>query len=246
MLRHLVGLLAGVALAPVLRIAVAWGATVLPLAAEGTVSFATVSAVIVLAAVGTGCGYLVASRLSPLYAGVAGALLTAIALWPVVAPDSMASALGWLDSDGFVYPAGAGLTPALVVGALMLFSAMVPSRWRARHEAPAPGGRFVAGASRERFRGPADRDTLVEGVPASDDRDVIGGAREAGESATVDDLPDTPPVPLPPPHRGFGDGDGDGDPDKTTTPFRRGEAGSVWTPLDDGPEETRTYGDGRA
>lgn len=242
MLRHLVGLLAGVALAPVLWIAVAWGATGLPLAAEGTVSFATVSAVIVLSAVGIGCGYLVASRLSPLYAGVAGALLTAIALWPVVAPDSMASALGWLDADGFLYPAGAGLTPALVVGSLMLFSAMVPSRWRSRHEAPAPGGRVVAGVSRDQFRRSADGDTLVEGMPASHDRDVIGGVRGTGDGAAIDDLPDTPPVPLPPPHRGFGSGD----PDKTTTPFRRGETGAVWTPLDEDAEEMRTYGDGRA
>ncbi|MFE3458920.1 YIP1 family protein [Nocardiopsis aegyptia] len=242
MLRHLVGLLAGAALAPVLWIAVAWGATQLPLAAEGTVSFATVSAVIVLSAVGIGCGYLVASRLSPLYAGSAGALLTAIALWPVVAPDSMASALGWLDPDGFVYPGGAGPTPALVTGSLMLFSAMVPSRWRAQREDPAPGGRVVAGMSREQYRRSADGDTLVEGVPDPEDRDVIGGAREPGEGRrTIDDLPDTPPVPLPPP-QGFGSGD----PDKTTTPFRRGETGAVWTPLDEDPGETRTYGDGRA
>ncbi|RKS05488.1 hypothetical protein DFP74_1087 [Nocardiopsis sp. Huas11] len=243
MLRHLVGLLAGVALAPVLWIAVAWGATRLPLVAEGTVSFATVSAVIVLSAVGIGCGYLVASRLSPLYAGVSGALLTAIALWPVVSPDTMAPALGWLDADGFVYPAGAGLTPALVVGSLMLFSAMVPSRWRVRHEAAPPGGRVVAGVSRDRFRGAAGGDTLVEDVPAADDRDVIAGGRGPGDRGhTVDDLPDTPPVPLPPPDRGFGSGD----PNKTTTPFRRGESGAVWTPLDEDPEETRSYGDGRA
>ncbi|KOX20919.1 hypothetical protein ADL05_05455 [Nocardiopsis sp. NRRL B-16309] len=241
-MRHLVGLLAGVALAPVLWVAVAWGATQLPLAAAGTVSFATVSAVIVLSTVGVGCGYLVASRLSPLYAGASGALLAAIALWPVVAPDSMATALGWLDTDGFVYPGGAGLAPALVAGSLMLFSAIVPSRWRAQREDPAPGGRAVAGTSRDRFRESSDGDTPVEGVPAAGDRDVIGGVRGPGGAGhAIDDLPDTPPVPLPPP-QGFGGGD----PDKTTTPFRRGETGAVWTPLDEDPGEMRTYGDGRA
>jgi hypothetical protein len=242
-LRHLVGLLAGVALAPVLWIALAWGATQLPLAAEGTVSFATVSSVVVLSAVGIGCGFLVASRLSPLYAAASGALLTAVALWPVVAPDSMASALGWLDAEAFVYPAGAGLTPALVAGSLMLFSALVPARWRSQQDAPAPtGGRVVAGTSRDRFRAAADDDTLVEGVPGSHDRDVIGGARGAGGGDTLtDDLPDTPPVPLPPPHGGFGSGD----PDKTTTPFRRGESGAVWTPLDEDPEGTLPYRDKR-
>ncbi|MFD6951929.1 hypothetical protein A6A08_10625 [Nocardiopsis sp. TSRI0078] len=216
MLHHLVGLLAGVALAPVLWVAAAWSAGLIPRIAEGDVTVATVLSVVVLCLVGTVCAYLVASRVSPLVAGAAGALLTALCLWPSVHPASMEPALSWLNGDSFLYPSGAGLAVALPLGTLLLFSAVMPLRWRAAHGADAsPGGRVVAATSREEYQRGTD--------PYDPPWDGAGG----------DTVPEAVPDPAPPPP-----GSGlDGDPDKTTTPFSRGGSGAVWTPLDDGPGE---------
>lgn len=154
MLHHLVGLLAGVALAPVLWAAAAWSADLLPRIAEGDVSVATVSSVAVLCLVGVVCAYLVASRVSPLVAGASGALLAALSLWPIAHPASMETALSWLNQDSFLYPSGTGLAVALPLGTLLLFSAAMPVRWRAATvDAEAlPGHRIVASANREEYQ----------------------------------------------------------------------------------------------
>ncbi|PDP86892.1 YIP1 family protein [Glycomyces fuscus] len=235
MLHHLVGLLGGVALAPVLWVAAAWSAGLLPRFAEGEVTVATVSSAVVLGLLGVVCAYLVASRLSPLVAGASGALLTALSLWPVAHPVSMDAALSWLNEDSSLYPSGAGLAVALPLGTLLLFSAAMPVRWRAADDAAPPsGGRVVARASREEYRrggGPA-------GFPE-------GGAVGDTVPDAVPDLPD-PARTADDPGGGFGDGFGgdpgggfEDDPDKTTTPFRRGGSGAVWTPLDEGGGERR-------
>lgn len=217
MLHHLAGLLGGVALAPVLWVAAAWSSGLLPRFAEGEVTVATVSSAVVLGLLGAVCAYLVASRLSPLVAGASGALLTALSLWPVAHPGSMEAALSWLNEDSSLYPSGAGLAVALPLGTLLLFSAAMPVRWRAAGDGALPSdGRVVARASREEYRRGAVGDTVPDAVP-----DVPAPARLADD-----------------PDAGFGGGPGgdpggfEDDPDRTTTPFRRGENGAGWTPLD--------------
>ncbi|OOC55416.1 MULTISPECIES: YIP1 family protein [Nocardiopsis] len=224
MLHHLVGLLVGVALAPVLWIAAAWSADLVPRVAEGDVTVATVSSVVVLCLVGAACAYLVASRVSPLVAGAAGALLAALCLWPAVHPASMEAALSWLREDSFLYPSGTGLAVALPLGVLLLLSAVAPLRWRAAHGADTlPGGPGAVGAGGEEY-GPVARGA----GPADPPWDGAGG----------DTLPEAVPDPVPPPVPGSGS---EGDPDKTTTPFSRGGSGATWTPLDDGrKKEART------
>ncbi len=219
MLHHLVGLLGGVALAPVLWVAAAWSSGLLPRFAEGEVTVATVSSAVVLGLLGIVCAYLVASRLSPLVAGASGALLTALSLWPVAHPASMGAALSWLNEDSSLYPSGAGLAVALPLGTLLLFSAAMPVRWRAAGDGtPPPDGRVVARASREEYRRGAVGDTVPDTVP-----DVMDPARPAEG-----------------PGAGFGGGPGgdpggfEDDPDRTTTPFRRDGDGAGWTPLDGG------------
>ncbi|MFF8766352.1 YIP1 family protein [Nocardiopsis dassonvillei] len=223
MLHHLVGLLGGVALAPVLWVAAAWSSGLLPRFAEGEVTVATVSSAVVLGLLGAVCAYLVASRLSPLVAGASGALLTALSLWPVAHPASMGAALSWLNEDSFLYPSGAGLAVALPLGTLLLFSAAMPLRWRAANDGALPSERrVVARASREEYRRGAVGDTVPDAVPGVPDPAWPADEPAAGPGA------------------GFADGPGGGpdgfedDPDKTTTPFRRGEDGSGWTPLDRG------------
>lgn len=224
MLRHLVGLLAGIALAPVLWVAVAWSAGLLPRLAEGEVSAATVLSAVVLCLTGGVCAFLAASRVSPLTAGAAGALLAALCLWPVAHPASMGTALTWLNPESFLYPGGAGLAVGLLLGALLLVSATTPVRWRMANDTGLPlPGRVVASASRDEYRRGAD-DGPGEG-PWGDrgDRGPVG-------DTVPDAVPGPPPAPAP--DDSFG-GDFAGDPDRTTTPFRRGETGATWTPLDD-------------
>lgn len=216
MLRHLAGLLIGAALAPALWGAVSWSAELLPQLAGGTVSFATVSAAVLLAAVGAVGAALVATRVSPMVAATGGLLLAAIALWPAVAPRTMGPALGWLNPESFLYPSGPGLAVALPLAILLFGSALTPTRWRALHDVP--GG---AGAERDRYR-PA---------PVEEPADP-GLHGPAGDT-----VPEHPPASPP---RGSGL---EGDPDKTTTPFRRGENGASWTPLEDESGRTRAYGD---
>lgn len=221
MFRHLAGLLAGVALAPVLWIAAAWSADLLPRLAGGEVGVATVSSAVVLFLLGAVCAYLVISRVSPLVAGAGGVLLLSLCLWPVLHPSSMGSALSWLNEDSSLYPSGAGLAVALPLGTLLAASAVVPLRWRVSHGAGAPlGDRVVATASREEYRRSApDRDPAGT-VPGDTVPEVFPEARP-----TVDD-------------------GSEGDPNKTTIPFRRGGTGAVWTPLeDDAPDETGTLRD---
>lgn len=231
MLRHLVGLLAGVALAPVLWVAVAWPADLVPQIIDGDVSVATVSSVVVLMLTGLGCSYLVASRLSPLIAATSGLLLVALVLWPIVSPASADSVLGPLNNESFLHPSGGhGPAIALLLGTLLFGASLTPTRWRALQDLP-DGSRVVASAGRDQYRPPPSEE-VGEEAPWTD-----GGP--AGDTIPKH-FP--PPEPVPPP----GDpGPVHGDPNKTTTPFRRGETGAVWTPLDDAPGETRAFGDGR-
>lgn len=218
-LRHLVGLLIGVALAPVLWVAVAWSVDLLPQIAAGDVSATTVSSVVVLTLVGLVCSYLVASRLSPLIAATSGLLLVVLVMWPIVSPASMESYLSPLNDESFLHPSGHGLAIALLLGTLLLGASSTPTRWRASQELPG-GSRVADSAGRDRYR-PAPRAEIDKDTPWTD-----GGP--AGDT-----IPEHFPSSEP------------GDPDKTTIPFRRGGAGAGWAPLDDAPEETRAFGDGR-
>lgn len=229
MLRHLVGLLVGIALAPVIWVGIAWSADLFPRITQGEVDVTSVLSVVVLCLVGAVGAYLVASRRSPLVAGASGMLLTALCLWPIVSPRTLTSALSWLNEETFLYPSGAGLGIALPVGVLLAGSAVLPTRWRAAEGmGPVPGDRVVASASRDRYRsapvdevGPEPGETLEE---RWNDGGPVG-----------DTVPDVPP-PTSPVRRYE-------DPSKTTTPFRRGEGGAVWTPLDEGPGSPRAFDD---
>lgn len=219
MLRHLLGLLVGVALAPVLWVGVAWSADMFPRITQGEVDFSTVSSVVVLCLVGAVGAYLVASRRSPLVAGASGLLLSTLCLWPVLSPESMSTSLNWLNQESFLYPSGAGLGVALPLGILLLGSAFSSLRWRAAEDpGPLPGGRVVATAGRDQYRSApleeAEPETFPEPERPWNDGGPVG-----------DTVPDVPPPTSP--VRGFDD------PAKTTTPFRRGETGAVWTPLDE-------------
>ena len=219
MLRHLAGLLIGAVLAPALWAAVSWSAELLPRLSEGQVTFTTVSAGVLLGVAGAVGAGLVATRVSPMIAATSGLLLAAIALWPVAAPQTMEPALGWLNSESFLYPSGPGLTVALPLGVLLFGSALTPMRWRALHDVPDR-------AERDRYRAAPMEDSDL------DDRGQSG-----------DTLPEPPPQPVPydpPPGSGLA-----GDPEKTTTPFRRGEGGASWAPLDDEAGQNRFYRDDR-
>ncbi|MEU3016261.1 YIP1 family protein [Nocardiopsis sp. NPDC007018] len=240
MLRHLVGLLAGIALAPVLWVAVAWSAQTLPELIRGDVGFATVCSVVVLCAVGVVGAYLVASRLSPLAAGSSGLLLASLCLWPVVAPATVGPALYWLNEESFLYPNDAGLGVGLPLGVLLLVSATLPTRWRAAHDLGPTGGlpsreRVVASHSREDFRrGGAAPDPAFDGGSVT----LVDPDRVWNDGGPVGDtVPDVPPPSSPVRGRD--------DPNKTTTPFRRGETGAVWTPVDDEPGHGHSFDDGR-
>lgn len=250
MLRHLVGLLAGIALAPVLWVGVAWSADLFPKITQGDVSVTTVLSVVVLCLVGLVGAYLVASRLSPLVAGAAGTLLTALCLWPVLSPASMESGMSWLNDEAFLYPSGAGLGVALPLGVLLLGSALLPARWRAANDLgpvglrgqglQGPGlqgpGRVVASASREDYTGRPDGRTGGSGT-------VVEPEQPWNDGGPVGDtVPDVPPPTSPVRDHPVREYD---DPNKTTTPFRRGETGAVWTPVDEDPGHTRSFGDGR-
>jgi len=204
MLRHLTGLLVGVAIAPLLWFALAtsagrvWGTVD---AGDGFGAPMTLTAVGVLMAVGVGCGFLAGARISPLAAFCCGGLVLAYALWPVLAPGAADAVLpGWIPADSAFHPLGPGLALALPLGTLLFISSLVPSRWRPRRAervrppepAPGPhGSADDAGDPRPEFAG--------EPVgPASDDG--RGGASDLGDAPT-------------------------GDPDKTTTPLRRRRMG---------------------
>ncbi len=195
MLRHLLGLLVGIALAPVLWIAVSWSAGELPGLLEGGAEVAPVSAAVLLVLVGFACAYLAAARISPLTAGAAGLPLAALALWPAVHPASLSTALSWLNPESFVFPGGPGVSVALPLGALLVFSAAVPGRWRS----PAPTGPAMVAAPWERV----DR---ADGGPGGPVGDTVPEAPGRGPATEVWD-----------PRQD--------DPDKTTTPFSRGEDG---------------------
>ncbi|GHD18751.1 hypothetical protein GCM10007147_09270 [Nocardiopsis kunsanensis] len=218
MLRHLAGFFIGAALAPFLWAALSWSAGNLPELFEGQVSLTTVSAAVLSGVVGAVGAGLVATRVSPLIAATGGLLLTAVALWPAVAPQTMGTALSWLNSESFLYPSGPGLTVALPLGVLLFGSALTPVRWRAPHGGSARTGR-------DGYRAAPSEETVPD-----------------GHGPSGDTLPDpSRPLPYDPPA-----GSGlVGDPEKTTTPFRRGEDGASWAPLDDDPGQNRTYGDNR-
>ncbi|MDT0304572.1 hypothetical protein [Streptomonospora wellingtoniae] len=203
MLRHLIGLLAGVALAPALWSGLAWSAQrVSATVAEdgGFDAPLTMTAVGVLMAVGVACGFLAGARVSPLAAFCCGGLVLSYALWPVLAPGTVDSALpGWITDDSVLHPLGDVLLLALPLGTLLFISSLAPSRWRSRRAAEA---------------GPA-------APQQADPADSAPGPR-------AEYLPERPAEPAPPagpaapPATGMPE---QGDPDKTTTPMRRRNIG---------------------
>lgn len=195
MLRHLIGLLTGLAIAPAMWAALAWSAQRVSTTVDGGEGFAplALTAVGVLMAVGIACGFLAGARISPLAAFVGGGLLLSYALWPVMAPGTVDAVLpGWVPDDSVLHPLGPGLLLALPLGTLLFISGLVPSRWRSRY-APRPGE-----------PGPPPPADGVSGPRAEHGPEPLGPADPAA---------------------GGSGGPQEGDPDKTTTPMRRRRIG---------------------
>ncbi|TQN30372.1 hypothetical protein FHX37_0249 [Haloactinospora alba] len=165
MLRHGLGLLTGLASAPLLWLGAAWSASRLREGAENGVFDAALgtplgaTAVAVLMTVGVAGGALAGTRISPLAALVAGGLTMGYPLWPLLAPASVNAALpGWVGSGSLLHPAGPALPLALPVGTLLFIAALAPSRWRRARfgpdAGPPPAGDHVPGPPVEPDRGP--------------------------------------------------------------------------------------------
>ncbi|GAA4914136.1 hypothetical protein [Streptomonospora salina] len=214
MLRHVIGLLTGAAIAPALWAALGWSAQRVS-AAVGGAGFAPLglTAVGVLMFVGVACGFLAGARVSPLAALFSGGLLLGYALWPVMAAGTVDAALpGWIPDDSVLHPLGPGLLLALPLGTLLFVSGLVPSRWRARN-APRPGD-----------PGPLPAD----GVPGPRGGHGPEPARPDGPTGAG---PDTL-------HGRGGLGEApEGDPESTTTPMRRRRIGRPrWNSSSRAPE----------
>ncbi|CAM3632997.1 hypothetical protein GCM10009799_25930 [Nocardiopsis rhodophaea] len=195
MLRHLIGLVIGLIVAPLLWLGVSWAATAIgpALRGEGFGAPMALPAIAVLMLVGVICGFLAGTRVSPLAALVSGGLILGFYLWPVLHPASATTVLsGWIDQGTFAHPVSAALPVALVLGTLLFFSALAPSRWRwsaAPETAPA------------------------ETAPRADEPGTgTAGLGHAGPGALESDAP----IPPPSPHADSGA--------KTTLPFRRNPA----------------------
>ncbi|MFC3997055.1 hypothetical protein ACFOVU_14075 [Nocardiopsis sediminis] len=165
MLRHLIGLLAGLAVAPLLWIGVAWPAGevqgALADGGNGIGAPAVTTALGVLMAVGLLCGFFAGARISPLTAFVPGALLLTLCLWPVVDRGSLDAVLpSGIDPGSVFHPVGPALPVALPIGTLLLVSSVIPSRWSrtprayapplteaAAHPSPLPGDAPLPGAA---------------------------------------------------------------------------------------------------
>lgn len=139
MLRHLGGLLTGLAVIPLLWIGTAWSAAEI----GGLISGPhlddpmLLSATAVVIAIGVVCGLLSGSRVSPLAALLPGAALLPLSLWPLVDYPSMQEHLpGWLGPESMLHPVGPALPVNLALGALLFISALAPSRWRSRPVPP--------------------------------------------------------------------------------------------------------------
>ncbi|GAA3750613.1 hypothetical protein [Salinactinospora qingdaonensis] len=203
MLRHVLGLLAGLAVTPLLWAGTAWAASEIGSAIE-SLDFndpMLLSAIAAMMAVGLLCGLLAGSRMSPLAALVSGGLLLGVSLWPLVDYASLAALLpGTISPGSLFHPMGPALPLGLALGTLLFISALAPSRWRSR---------------RRPFD---DEPTDAYGQHTNPPVTVTAGPNAAGY-----------PDPVHPRPEGTDDID---DSSKTTTPFRR-EAGGVrpdsWT-----------------
>jgi len=109
--RHLLGLLAGVAVTPLLWVGVAWAGDQIARHAAGQESSVPLpTACAVLMGVGLLGAVLAATRFSPLAAFVSGGVLLGGPLWALLDPGSLTQLLpAWLvGSDSLVHPLGPG------------------------------------------------------------------------------------------------------------------------------------------
>ncbi|MDD6792192.1 MAG: hypothetical protein PUE00_08555 [Thermobifida fusca] len=137
MVRHLLGLLAGVAVTPLLWVGVAWAGDQIARHAAGQESSVPLpTACAVLMGVGLLGAVLAATRFSPLAAFVSGGVLLGGPLWALLDPGSLTQLLpaGLGGSDSRVHPLGPGLPLLCTLGTLLFLSALVPSRWRSRSQ----------------------------------------------------------------------------------------------------------------
>ncbi|TDQ51907.1 hypothetical protein [Actinorugispora endophytica] len=134
MLRHMVGLLVGLVVAPLLWVGAAWSAAEITghLQAQRFSDPMLLTACAVMMGVGVACGVLAGTRVSPLAAFVAGGLVLGASLWPLLSYDTMAAAVpDWLAEPGTLFhPMGPGLPLHLALGTLLFISSLPFSRWR--------------------------------------------------------------------------------------------------------------------
>lgn len=192
MLRHLLGLLAGLVITPLLWAGAAWSAAVITehVQAQRFGDPLLLTACAAMMGVGLVCGVLAGSRVSPLAAFLTGGVLLGVSLWPLFDHASLAAVLpDWFaDPGALLHPLGPGLPLHLALGTLLFISALPPSRWRSPR------------------RGETDPVPLPPRAPVSDPAAVP--------------LPDQGPV-LAPAAEPLGADWADDDPSRTTIPFRR-------------------------
>ncbi|QVQ51157.1 hypothetical protein J4H86_20355 [Spiractinospora alimapuensis] len=139
MLRHSLGLVAGLLAFPALYAGIAWAAAEFEeqFSADSLGDPSLLNAVAVILAVGLVCALLCGTRISPLAALLPGAGLLTAGLWPLINYASMESVLpSWLQTDTTLDPVGPVLSMSLVLGPLLFVSALAPSRWRRWPEEP--------------------------------------------------------------------------------------------------------------
>ncbi|MEY9215288.1 hypothetical protein NI17_015605 [Thermobifida halotolerans] len=133
MLRHSLGLLAGIVLTPLLWVGAAWStAEIVGHVQAQRFGDPLLTACAAMIGVGLVGGVLAATRVSPLAAFVSGGVLLGVPLWALLDPASMdATVPGWLvDPESFLRPLGPGLPLFLALGTLLFISSLVLSRWR--------------------------------------------------------------------------------------------------------------------
>jgi hypothetical protein len=203
--RHALGFLAGLILAPVIRLGTMYGTQEMGLLTPGFLAdsrgrllgAAALAGVVVLVA------FLVGSRMSPLASLIPGLLLSAVAVAWIVAPATTTRLIVEPLPPFFDRARGLVTTYETVLGLLggvMFFSSLFPSRWRGRAArsavtGPAPGYTNAPGHVRPL---PSGQGTAASPYAAPDDGTEPGPV-VPGFTGTRAATPATPPAGSRPP-----------------------------------------------
>lgn len=140
-MRHVIGLILGILLAPAILLGVGWGSTRV---GSAYAQFAFTPdrfwlPMAVLLVCGIVYALLIATRLSPLASFLVGLPFLVLGVLAAV-PQTLAAALRWLPevTNGLLTLSGTGT--ALILGLVGVIPILVPSQWRRWRARPAAGG----------------------------------------------------------------------------------------------------------